>query len=241
MRLLNDTGWPARVIGGRGVGAGMTGPAGDWHGVLRVMAIDRCHQRCCIAARASVIQLTQLVSARRQPCPHPRTVVATSTSALTAAAVIALPTPCAARAWARGAGQRDKRVDRMPVIMRTWSWLTPTSDWSRANARPRSCLPQDSGNVPGLGARGRQPPGTRQRERGAERPGDIGLLAGRREPFGCCFRSDLSRPLGSLSPARLIPSSRIGRPVWREAPASRLPCPRIPARTSHPQGVAVCP
>jgi hypothetical protein len=29
-------------------------------------------------------------------------------------------------------GQRDKWVDRMPVIMRTWSWLTPISDWSRA-------------------------------------------------------------------------------------------------------------
>jgi hypothetical protein len=34
--------------------------------------------------------------------------------------------------WACGAGLRDKWVDRMPVIMRTWSWLTPTSDWSRA-------------------------------------------------------------------------------------------------------------
>jgi hypothetical protein len=28
--------------------------------------------------------------------------------------------------------QRDKWVDGMPVIMRTWFWLTPTSDWSRA-------------------------------------------------------------------------------------------------------------
>ena len=27
-------------------------------------------------------------------------------------------------------GQRDKRVDGMPVIMRTSPWLTPTSDWS---------------------------------------------------------------------------------------------------------------
>lgn len=28
---------------------------------------------------------------------------------------------CAARAWACGAGQRDKWVDRMPMTMRTWS------------------------------------------------------------------------------------------------------------------------
>jgi hypothetical protein len=26
----------------------------------------------------------------------------------------------------------DKWVDRMPVIMGTWSWLTLTTDWSRA-------------------------------------------------------------------------------------------------------------
>ena len=31
-----------------------------------------------------------------------------------------------------GVMQRDKWVDRTPVKMRTWSWLTPTSDWSRA-------------------------------------------------------------------------------------------------------------
>ena len=42
------------------------------------------------------------------------------------------PAPCAARARACGAGQRDKWVDRIPMIMRTWSWLTRTSDWSRA-------------------------------------------------------------------------------------------------------------
>jgi hypothetical protein len=29
-------------------------------------------------------------------------------------------------------GAADKWVDRMPAIMRTWSWLTLTSDWSRA-------------------------------------------------------------------------------------------------------------
>jgi hypothetical protein len=29
-------------------------------------------------------------------------------------------------------GKREKWVDGMPVIMPTWSWLTPTSDWSRA-------------------------------------------------------------------------------------------------------------
>ena len=29
-------------------------------------------------------------------------------------------------------GQRGKWVDGMPVVMRTWSWLTLTSDWSKA-------------------------------------------------------------------------------------------------------------
>jgi len=36
LRLPSDTGWPAGVIGGRGIGVG---PAGDWHGVLQVMGL----------------------------------------------------------------------------------------------------------------------------------------------------------------------------------------------------------
>ena len=75
LRLLRGTGWPARVIGGRGMGAGTAGPAGDWHGVLQVIAIDRCHQRCRTAARASVIRLTQRVSVCRHSRPQQRTVV----------------------------------------------------------------------------------------------------------------------------------------------------------------------
>jgi hypothetical protein len=35
-------------------------------------------------------------------------------------------------AWACGPGQRGKWVDGMPAIMQMWSWLTPTSDWSKA-------------------------------------------------------------------------------------------------------------
>jgi hypothetical protein len=34
-------GRPAKVVGGRAVGADTARPAGDWHGVLRVMGIDR--------------------------------------------------------------------------------------------------------------------------------------------------------------------------------------------------------
>ena len=70
-----QAGRPAKVIGGRAVGAGPAGPAVDWHCVLRVIGIDRCDQRCRTAARVSVTQLTHLVSACQHSRPHRRTVV----------------------------------------------------------------------------------------------------------------------------------------------------------------------
>ena len=42
-----------------------------------------------------------------------------------------------------------KWVDGMAVIMRTWSWLTPTSDWSR-EMRGLESVCRKSGTVPAL-------------------------------------------------------------------------------------------
>jgi len=47
--------------------------------------------------------------------------------------------------------------------------------------------------------------------RGAERPGDIGFLAGRREPFGCC-PGDLSRPVVHVLRRAWSAASRIRGP-----------------------------
>src|SRR5215813_4247752 len=77
LRLLDGMGWPAQVICRRAVRAGTAGPAGDWHGVLQVIGIDRCAPPCRTAARASVTQVTPLVSGCRRRCrPLQRTVVA---------------------------------------------------------------------------------------------------------------------------------------------------------------------
>ena len=62
----------------------------------------------------------------------------------------------------------------------------------QGNASPRICLPQAGGKVPARGARGRQPPGMRQLKCGAERPGDIGLLA-RVANHSAAAPGDLSR------------------------------------------------
>ena len=62
-----QVGRPPKVIGRRAVRADTAGPAGDWHGVLQVIGIDRCAPPCRTAARASVTQLTGLVSACRYP------------------------------------------------------------------------------------------------------------------------------------------------------------------------------
>src|SRR2546430_9142473 len=81
-------------------------------------------------------------------------------------------------------GQRNKWVDGMPVIMRTWFWLTPASDWRRQREVSNLSAARLRQGVRSL-SQGCQPPGTRQLKRGAEWPGDIGFLAGRRELFGC--------------------------------------------------------
>ena len=68
-------GRPAKVVGGRAVGAGTAGSAVDWHCVLRMIGIHRCDQQCRTAARVSVAELTPLVSSCRWSRPYQRTVV----------------------------------------------------------------------------------------------------------------------------------------------------------------------
>ena len=61
-----QAGRPAKVIGGRGVGADTAGPADDWHCVLRVILLSPLRQRCRTVTQESVAPLTHTVSA----CQH---------------------------------------------------------------------------------------------------------------------------------------------------------------------------
>ena len=93
----------------------------------------------------------------------------------------------------------------------------------QSHARPRICLPQESGQSARSLSLRLSTAWDAPTKHGAERPGDIGFLAGRREPFGCCPVTIAAG--NSLSSTRLILSFLNSETVaGREAPISRLPC-----------------